>query len=76
MPTTVVINFQHVECLKLTGETTVYVQFASGMAQTFEFTEPTSPASMILAFDNWCDQRIRYGGYVVCIDENGKARAR
>lgn len=75
MRTTVVINFQHVECLKLTSKTTVYVQFASGTTQIFEFTEPTLPASMVLAFENWCNER-KYGGYVVSIGEDGKAGAR
>lgn len=75
MSTTVVINFQHVECMKLTSETTVYVQFASRTAQVFEFTEPTLPASMILAFENWCNER-KYGGYVLSISQDGKARAR
>jgi len=76
MSTTVVINFQHVECMKLTSETTVYVQFASGTTQIFEFTEPTLPSKMIVSFENWCDQRYPFGGYVVKIGQDGKARAR
>lgn len=70
-----VINFEHVECMKLTSETTVYVRFASGTAQTFEFNEPVMGTSMTLAFENWCNER-KYGGYVVSIGEDGKAGAR
>ena len=73
MSTTVVINFQHVERMKLTNETTVYVQFASGTTRIFEFIEPTLPAKIIVAFENWLDQRHQYGGYVVKIGQDGKA---
>ena len=73
MVNTVVINYQHVERMKLTNETTVYVQFASGTTRIFEFIEPTLPAKMIVAFENWLGQRHQYGGYVVKIGQDGKA---
>ena len=76
MNTIEAINFQHVERLKLTGDTTVFVGFVSGASRTFEFSDSARAASMVLAFENWCDTRHRYGGYVVSIGEDGKARAR
>jgi len=72
----VVINFEHVECMKLTSETTVYVRFASGTAQTFEFNEPVMATSMTLAFENWCEDHRRFCGYVLSISQDGKAGAR
>jgi len=76
MNTIEVINFELVECLKLTSETTVYVRFASGTAQTLEFSDPARAESMLLAFENWCDKRKMYGRYVVSIGKDGKAGAR
>jgi hypothetical protein len=75
MNTIEAINFQHVERLKLTGDTTVFVGFVSGASRTFEFSDSARAASMVLAFENWCNER-KYGGYVVSIGQDGKARAR
>ena len=76
MNTIEVINFQHVERLKLTGDTTVFVGFVSGASRTFEFSDTARAESMVLAFENWCDKRHCHGGYVGSIGQDGKARAR
>ena len=50
-----VINLEHVESMKVTSDTTVYVRFTSGAGEVFEFKNAEKVDDMMRAFIDWCN---------------------
>ncbi len=50
-----IINFEHVEVIKKTSDTTVYVRFTSGAGEVFEFQNAEKVDDMMRAFIDWCN---------------------
>jgi len=48
-----IINWEHVECLKVTSGTTVYVRFVSGAGEVIEFRDAEKLNDMAKAFLDW-----------------------
>jgi hypothetical protein len=65
-----IINFEHVECLKITSDTTVYVRFVSGTGEVFEFKDAEKLNDMTKAFLDWGYDSGTYKVYF--IDNGGK----
>lgn len=49
-----IINWEHVESLKVTSDTTVYVRFTSGEGTIYEFQNPEKIEDMMMAYVAWC----------------------
>jgi hypothetical protein len=60
-----IINWEHVEVLKITSDTTVYVRFVSGESTVFEFKNSDDVKFMAGAFIDWCDGESPYRAYIV-----------
>lgn len=54
-----IINFEHVELMKVTSDTTIYVRFASGAGEVIEFKNADKLNDMTKAFLDWG----KYGGH-------------
>jgi len=50
-----IINFEHVELMKITSDTTIYVRFASGAGEVIEFKDAEKVDDMMRAFIDWCN---------------------
>ena len=50
-----IINFEQVELMKVTGDTTVFVRFASGEGTIYEFRNQTEVDDITEAFIDWCN---------------------
>ena len=50
-----VINLEHVESMKVTSDTTVYVRFVSDESTVFEFQNAEKVDDMMRAFIDWCN---------------------
>jgi hypothetical protein len=50
-----IINFEQVELMKVTGDTTVFARFTSGEGVIYEFRNQTDVDDMTRAFIDWCD---------------------
>ena len=48
-----IVNFEHVECMKITSDTTIYVRFASGAGEVIEFRDAEKLNDMTKAFLDW-----------------------
>ena len=54
-----IINWEHVECLKVTSDTAVYVRFTSGTGEVFEFKNAEQVNDIARAFFDWA----KYGSH-------------
>ena len=52
-----IINFEHVELMKVTSDTTIYVRFASGTGEVIEFKNAEQVNDMTKAFFAWSFDR-------------------
>ena len=48
-----IINFEHVECMKITSDTTIYVRFTSGVGEVIEFKNADKLNDIVKAFFDW-----------------------
>ncbi len=48
-----IINFEHVELMKITSDTTIYVRFASGAGEVIEFKDAEKVDDIVKAFFDW-----------------------
>jgi hypothetical protein len=60
-----IINFEHVELMKVTSDTTIYVRFASGSGEVIEFKNADDVKFMSGAFIAWCDGESPYRAYII-----------
>lgn len=49
-----IINWEHVESLKVTSDTTVFVRFTSGEGTIIEFQNSEKIEDMMTAYVAWC----------------------
>ncbi len=52
-----IVNFEHVECMKITSDTTIYVRFASGAGEVIEFKDAEKVDDIVKAFFAWSYDR-------------------
>ena len=48
-----IINWEHVECIKITDGTTVYIRFISGESTVSEFKNSEQVNNIVKAFFDW-----------------------
>jgi hypothetical protein len=48
-----IINFEHVELMKVTSDTTIYVRFTSGVGEVIEFKNMDKLNDIVKAFFDW-----------------------
>lgn len=48
-----IINWEHVECIKITDGTTVYIRFISGESTVSEFKNSEQVNNIVKAFLDW-----------------------
>jgi uncharacterized protein YlzI (FlbEa/FlbD family) len=54
-----IINFEHVECMKITSDTTIYVRFTSGVGEVIEFKNSEQVNDIVKSFFDWA----KYGSH-------------
>lgn len=52
-----IINFEHVELMKVTSDTTIYVRFTSGVGEVIEFKNMDKLNDIVKAFLAWSYDR-------------------
>ena len=60
-----VINWEHVESMKVTSDTTVYVRFTSGESVLFEFQNSEKLEDMLTAYIAWCNGIYKRKAFVI-----------
>lgn len=64
-----VINLEHVESMKVTSDTTVYVRFTSGESTLFEFQNSEKLEDMLTAYIAWCNGIYKRKSFTVYQEE-------